>query len=176
MRWKTFSNPTLPPSPSANSFHPSLHPCSINPNDGRTPIDDSTNPESYALLCSQLRSAAEKRAAQLSKGVMNDLERRLLQRQHSGWFETFLVAMVLLNCVERASWLFWTWENEQYYSKVKNAENPPEFSHSSVIEPLTHLSSGRSTDDRLIISARARTSLISSICFSKCVDYHRKLR
>jgi len=56
---------------------------------------------------------------------MNDLERRLLQRQHSGWFETFLVAMVLLNCVERASWLFWTWEDEQYYSKVGDANILP---------------------------------------------------
>lgn len=121
MRWKTFSNPTLPPSSSPTSFHSPLPSCSVHSDDKRTPIDDSTNPQSYALLCSQLRSAAEKRAAQLSKGVMNDLERRLLQRQHSGWFETFLVAMVLLNCVERASWLFWTWEDEQYYSKVRDA-------------------------------------------------------
>jgi len=122
MRWKTFSNPTLPPSTSPTSLYPPLPPRSANSNDNRTPIDDSNNPESYALLCSQLRSAAEKRAAQLSKGVMNDLERRLLQRQNSGWFETFLVAMVLLNCVERTSWLFWTWEDEQYYSKVPDTD------------------------------------------------------
>lgn len=121
MRWKTFSNPTLPPSSSPTSSHSPLPSCSAEYDDKRTPIDDSTNPQSYALLCSQLRSAAEKRAAQLSKGVMNDLERRLLQRQHSGWFETFLVAMVLLNCVERVSWLFWTWEDQQYYSKVRDA-------------------------------------------------------
>jgi len=37
------------------------------------PIDDASNPESYALLCSQLRAAAEKRTSQLSKTVMNDL-------------------------------------------------------------------------------------------------------
>ena len=122
MRWKTFSNPTLPPSPSPTSFQPPLTSSEASFDEKRTPIDDSTNPQSYALLCSQLRSAAEKRAAQLSKGVMNDLERRLLQRQHSGRFETFLVAMVLLNCVERASWLFWTWEDEQWYSKVRDAD------------------------------------------------------
>lgn len=125
MRWKTFSNPERPPSSSPTSVHPPLPSGSADLSDNRTPIDDSTNPRSYALLCSQLRSAAEKRAAQLSKGVMNDLERRLLQRQHSGWFETFLVAMVLLNCVERASWLFWTWEDEQYYSKVSDANTLP---------------------------------------------------
>lgn len=43
---------------------------------------------------------------------MNDLERRLLQRQHSGWFETFLVAVILLNCVERMTWAFQRWESE----------------------------------------------------------------
>lgn len=86
--------------------------------DGRMPIDEITNAESYALLCSQLRAATEKRASQLSKTVMNDLERRLLQRQQSGWFETFLVAMILLNCVERTCWLFRSWEDEAFVQRV----------------------------------------------------------
>jgi hypothetical protein len=84
----------------------------------RKPINDETDKESYRLLCTQLRSAAEKRAAQISKNVMNELERRLLQRTQSGWFETFLVAILLLNCVERSSWLFQTWNSDQYESKV----------------------------------------------------------
>lgn len=88
--------------------------------DGRMPIDEITNPESYNLLCSQLRAATEKRASQLSKTVMNDLERRLLQRQQSGWFETFLVAMILLNCVERACWLFRSWDDEAFVQRVSN--------------------------------------------------------
>lgn len=86
--------------------------------DGRIPIDEVTDAESYALLCSQLRAAAEKRASQLSKTVMNDLERRLLQRQQSGWFETFLVAIILLNCVERTCWLFRSWDNEDFAQRV----------------------------------------------------------
>lgn len=49
---------------------------------------------------------------------MNDLERRLLQRQQSGYFETFLVALILLNCVERTCWLFRTWDNENYAQRV----------------------------------------------------------
>lgn len=86
--------------------------------DGRVPIDEVTNPECYALLSGQLRAAAEKRAWQLSKSVMNDLERRLLQRQQSGWFETFLVALILLNCVERMCWLFRSWDNEAFSQRV----------------------------------------------------------
>jgi hypothetical protein len=44
---------------------------------------------------------------------MNDLERRLLQRQQANPFETFLVAVILLACVERMCWLFRTWEVQQ---------------------------------------------------------------
>lgn len=86
--------------------------------DGRMPIDEVTNAESYGLLCNQLRAATEKRASQLSKSVMNDLERRLLQRQQSGWFETFLVALLLLNCVERTCWLFRSWDDENFAQRV----------------------------------------------------------
>lgn len=113
LQWKTYCNPTLPPT--------SVHSLAQPSDDGRTPIDEVTNTESYALLCSQLRAATEKRASQLSKSVMNDLERRLLQRQQSGWFETFLVAIILLNCVERTCWLFRSWEDENFAQRVSCA-------------------------------------------------------
>lgn len=110
LRWKTYCNPTLPPTSMNSLAQPS--------DDGRMPIDEVANAETYALLCSQLRAATERRASQLSKSVMNDLERRLLQRQQSGWFETFLVALILLNCVERTCWLFRTWEDEAFAQRV----------------------------------------------------------
>lgn len=110
LRWKTYCNPTLPPT--------SMHSLAQPSDDGRMPIDEVTNAESYGLLCNQLRAATEKRASQLSKSVMNDLERRLLQRQQSGWFETFLVALLLLNCVERTCWLFRSWDDENFAQRV----------------------------------------------------------
>lgn len=82
-------------------------------------IDEATHSETYDLVCSQLRAAAEKRGAQLSKTVMNDLERRLLRRWQDSWFETFLVAIILLNCVERMCWLYQTWDDCQWHSKVR---------------------------------------------------------
>lgn len=112
LRWKIFCNPTLPPT--------SMHSLAQPSDDGRMPIDEITNAESYGLLSSQLRAATEKRASQLSKSVMNDLERRLLQRQQSGWFETFLVSIILLNCVERTCWLFRSWEDEAFAQRVSN--------------------------------------------------------
>ncbi|KAJ5691215.1 hypothetical protein N7488_011950 [Penicillium malachiteum] len=104
--WKTYCNPTLPPA--------SMHSLSQPNDEGRLPIEQVSDSDSYGLLCSQLRGAMEKRAMQLSRAVINDLERRLLQRQKTGWFETFLVAIVLLNCVERTCWLFRSWDNEDF--------------------------------------------------------------
>ncbi|KAF2460891.1 hypothetical protein BDY21DRAFT_134317 [Lineolata rhizophorae] len=66
--------------------------------------------DSYKLITAELQSATEKRAHDLSKMVMNDLERRLLQRTQANPFETFLVSIILLACVERMCWLFHKWE------------------------------------------------------------------
>ena len=91
--------------------------------DKNVPIDEATDSLTYNLICSQLRAAAEKRGAQLSKNVMNDLERRLLRRWQDSWFETFLVAIILLNCVERMCWLYRTWDDGQWHSKVRSQQN-----------------------------------------------------
>lgn len=88
--------------------------------EGRIPVDEITDAETYALLCGQMRAAAEKLCSQLSKTVMNDLEKRLLQRQQTGWFETFLAAIILLNCVERACWYFRSWDNEALAQRVSS--------------------------------------------------------
>ncbi|KAF2089213.1 hypothetical protein K490DRAFT_19004, partial [Saccharata proteae CBS 121410] len=79
----------------------------------RIPVDAKSRPQSYSLMVAQLLAAAEKRAATLSKFVMNDLERRLVQRQQANPFETFLVAIILLSCVERMCWLFRSWDCHQ---------------------------------------------------------------
>ncbi|PYH88686.1 hypothetical protein BO71DRAFT_128881 [Aspergillus ellipticus CBS 707.79] len=121
LQWKTYCNPTLPPT--------SLHSLAQPSDDGRAPIDGVTNSESYELLCTQLRAATEKRASHLSKSVMNDLERRLLQRQQSGWFETFLVALILLNCVERTCWLFRSWDDENFAQRWPLDKRPPYYSN-----------------------------------------------
>lgn len=81
------------------------------PQASRFPIELATHSEAYRLIDAQILGAMEKRAANLSKFVMNDLERRLLQRQQANPFETFLVSMILLACVERMCWLFKRWEN-----------------------------------------------------------------
>ncbi len=88
----------------------------------RQAIDDEADGSTYELLCMQLRAAAEKRAAQIARTLLNELERRLLQRAQSGWFETFLAAICLLNCVERSSWMFSKWEHDKSAVRIHFSE------------------------------------------------------
>ena len=78
----------------------------------RAIIDEASDPHSHALISGQLRGAVEKRAEHLSKFVMQKLEKRFIEPHKNNQFETFLIAVILLNCVERVSWLFCTWQNE----------------------------------------------------------------
>jgi hypothetical protein len=103
--WSLFSNPSLAP-----TMAPPTMSTSDMTNPARTSILPNNASSSYDLVIMQLQGAIEKRAASLARVVMNDLERRLLQRQQANPFETFLVAVVLLACVERMCWLFRTWE------------------------------------------------------------------
>lgn len=57
--------------------------------------------QSYNLIQTQLLAAVEARASKLSKAAINELERRLLQRQQVSRFGTFLAAVLLLSCAER---------------------------------------------------------------------------
>lgn len=84
--------------------------------EGRGRVDN--NSESYPILVGQLRAAVEKRAGILAKSVMSEMERRLLMRNREGWFRTYLAAVILLNAVERTSWLFKSWDNESLTARV----------------------------------------------------------
>jgi hypothetical protein len=107
LQWHIFSNPSMAP-----TIQPSSLSSADLENASRTPITTVNNRLSYDLIKMQLLAATEKRAASLAKVVMNDLERRLLQRQQASPFETFLIAVILLACVERMCWLFRTWEDQ----------------------------------------------------------------
>lgn len=67
----------------------------------------------YQLLCMQLNAAVEKKAADISKTVLSDLERRLLLRfDRRASFETFLTTVILLNCIEKSTWLYNSWDQD----------------------------------------------------------------
>ncbi|KAI4168542.1 MAG: hypothetical protein LQ343_006328 [Gyalolechia ehrenbergii] len=69
-------------------------------------------PESGKYMAAQIKAAAEHRASTISKNVMIDLERRLERKERCQGFETTLVGILLLNCVERMCWAFQRVKNE----------------------------------------------------------------
>ncbi|KAL8973703.1 MAG: hypothetical protein Q9197_002054 [Variospora fuerteventurae] len=56
------------------------------------------------IVTSQLRATAQHRAFTISKIILIDLERRLERKERCRGFETFLVGILFLNCVERMCW------------------------------------------------------------------------
>ncbi|PGH30257.1 hypothetical protein GX50_06975 [[Emmonsia] crescens] len=117
LQWKIFLNPTLPPS--------STQPLSSTSTELCTVIDETISPYSCALICAQMRAATERFAGRISKAVLTKIEQRLLQKQRSGHFRTFLGAVVLMNCVERMTWLFKKWESSEQDRQKWPLENGP---------------------------------------------------
>ncbi|KAI4177261.1 MAG: hypothetical protein LQ348_005866 [Seirophora lacunosa] len=64
----------------------------------------SHSPTLIEPVISQLRAAAQERASTTSKTILIDLERRLERKERCQGFETFLVGVLFLNCVERMCW------------------------------------------------------------------------
>jgi hypothetical protein len=118
--WYIFSNPSLAP-----TMAPSILELTDLEHANRTPITAVEHASSYQLITMQLMGITEKRASCLARIVMNDLERRLLQRQQANPFETFLVAVILLACVERMCWLFRTWEAQPPTSTDEPSKQQP---------------------------------------------------
>ncbi|KAH0844882.1 hypothetical protein FOPE_09326 [Fonsecaea pedrosoi] len=85
--------------------------------DGRTLISETKMDVSYRVLTLQLQAAIEKRASIVCRGTMNHFEQRVLSRHKSNNFETFLIAFILLNCVERMCWLYrrWDWRSQEVH-------------------------------------------------------------
>lgn len=86
-------------------------------------IDKSVDPISYEDLRGQLNAAAEKKATKAFRDVLADFEKRLLTRAKTFRFDFFLVAMVVLNCIEKCMWLYRSWgEGKERYTLSKATE------------------------------------------------------
>jgi hypothetical protein len=90
-------------------------------------IDPTLHEKTYALLVLQLEAAAEKKAAQLSKIVINDMERDLLLAKSARSFPHFLVGVILLHCIEKSTWLFQCWEQDEFRARWPLDKKPSHF-------------------------------------------------
>ncbi|KAI7240375.1 hypothetical protein KC330_g1364 [Hortaea werneckii] len=73
---------------------------------------EALSPASAKLVRRQLLAALEARCEKLGKSVINEIERRLLQRAQVSRFSTFLSSVLLLSAVERTSSLYQNFATE----------------------------------------------------------------
>ena len=99
------------------------------------------------LLDLQINAAAEKKASQLCKEVLSNLEKRLLRRDPDSFFETFLIALIILNCVEKSTWLFTYWQQDNFKGSWPLSK-----------EQETYISQGEKTINHLIMLLRYRNA------------------
>jgi len=96
-RWTISYNPDKAPVTEPQTIEPGHH--ALGPDRG-----------DYELVKAQLLDATERYCSTQGRAVMAELERRLLARQQTAAFVTFLVSVILLNCVERMSLLYRTFD------------------------------------------------------------------
>lgn len=105
-------------------------------------IDSDTN-----LVDLQINAAAEKKASQLCKEVLSNLEKRLLRRDPESFFETFLIALIILNCVEKSTWLFTYWRQDNFKESWPLSKGQE-----------TYITQGEKTINHLIMLLRYRNA------------------
>lgn len=115
----------------------------------------SSGTPSCDLVHAQLLAAIEGRCSKLAKSILNELERRLLQRQQTSRLATLLSALVLLSCVEHMT---------GYYRCFDLEGNNAQSNDDSVLQAT--LGAAHSAED-----ARTETERTSSVADRSCDNW-----
>ncbi|KAI1194577.1 hypothetical protein F5X97DRAFT_310671 [Nemania serpens] len=87
-------------------------------------IKDDTESEAYSNICMQLTAAAERKASVASRNLLNGIQRSLQDGKTKLGFPMFLTVMLFLNCLEKTTWAFKAWDQENLRPKWP-LEQPP---------------------------------------------------
>ncbi|KAI1331004.1 hypothetical protein F5Y16DRAFT_322014 [Xylariaceae sp. FL0255] len=87
-------------------------------------IKDDTESEAYSNICMQLTAAAERKASVASRNLLNAIQRNLQDGKTKLGFPMFLTIMLFLNCLEKTTWAFKAWDQENLRPKWP-LERPP---------------------------------------------------
>lgn len=66
----------------------------------------------YTIMCLQLNAAAERKANATSMALLNGMQRILQDSKVKIGFPMFVTALVFLSCVEKTTWSFKAWEQD----------------------------------------------------------------
>jgi hypothetical protein len=62
-----------------------------------------------------------------SKAVITDMERDLLLAKSARSFSHFIVGVILMICIEKSTWLFQSWEQDEFKSRWPLDKKPSHF-------------------------------------------------
>lgn len=100
-------------------------------------INDDFDSEAYTNICMQLTAAAERKASAASKNLLNGIQRNLQDGKTKLGFPMFLTVMLFLNCMEKTTWAFKAWDEENLRPKWPLEKPPSNFTNQG--QELTEL-------------------------------------
>ncbi|KAI1265740.1 hypothetical protein F5Y18DRAFT_426828 [Xylariaceae sp. FL1019] len=80
-------------------------------------IKDDAESEAYSNICMQLTAAAERKACSASQQLLELIQRGLQDGKTKLGFPMFLTVMLFLNCLEKTTWAFKAWDQENLRPK-----------------------------------------------------------
>lgn len=100
-------------------------------------IKDDSDCEAYTNICMQLTAAAERKASAASKVLLNGIQKHLQDGKAKLGFPMFLTVMLFLNCMEKTTWAFKAWDEENLRPKWPLEKPPSSFTNQG--QELTEL-------------------------------------
>ncbi|KAL1867349.1 hypothetical protein VTK73DRAFT_4228 [Phialemonium thermophilum] len=79
---------------------------------GDSVIKEDTNEDVFTTICLQLTAAAERKAAATSKSLLTGMQRVLQDSKTKVGYSMYFATLILLNCVEKSTWAFKAWEQD----------------------------------------------------------------
>lgn len=103
-------------------------------------VKEDTDGELFNTICLQLAAAAERKAAATSKALLTGMQRVLQDSKVKIDFNMYFAVLILLNCVEKSSWAFKAWEQENLRHLWPLEKEPVSFAQQGyVIANLLHM-------------------------------------
>jgi hypothetical protein len=153
-------------------------------------IKEDTDGELFNTICLQLAAAAERKAAATSKALLTGMQRVLQDSKVKIDFNMYFAVLILLNCVEKSSWAFKAWEQENLRHLWPLEKEPVSFAQQGyVIANLLHMLLGirkalprttrREVDGKLVTeeenqAIRDYFEALNLECMCLPSDFHRK--
>ncbi|KAI2617012.1 hypothetical protein GGS26DRAFT_577463 [Hypomontagnella submonticulosa] len=92
-------------------------------------VKDDSEIEAFTNICMQLTAAAERKASAASKVLLNGIQRHLQDGKTKLGFPMFLTVMLFLNCMEKTTWAFKAWDEENLRPKWPLEKPPSNFTN-----------------------------------------------